>query len=230
MVRQPAGNGFVNAGARAAALRITATGRALSSRMRKSLILLILCVASNLLAQTPQPTDDKNNRANLTIVLEALGDNSDGVVCRTTFRYTITSDVPPEIPLVLQGSIIQSGIVVKRFRYPLLPGQRDTLTAIHTLQPVDAIVEARLMIPLEEEAPVIVGKTEKTFPVVKTGKPYIANEAEGAESIVAEGSVPETTGAVKILTPRRDIAPQLFVVEVDVRPPVKKVEFWVEGK
>src|SRR5712691_7950103 len=87
MVRQPTGNGFVNAGARAAAFRMAATRRALSSRMRKSLILLILCVASNLLAQMPQPTDDKNNRANLTIALEALGDNSEGVVCRTTFRY-----------------------------------------------------------------------------------------------------------------------------------------------
>src|SRR5262249_4296272 len=28
----------------------------------------------------------------------------------------------------------------------------------------------------------------------------------------------------------RDIAPNLFIIDVDVKPPVKRVEFWVEGK
>jgi hypothetical protein len=35
---------------------------------------------------------------------------------------------------------------------------------------------------------------------------------------------------VKIRAPRRDVAPNLFIVDVDVLPPVKRVEFWVEGK
>jgi len=35
---------------------------------------------------------------------------------------------------------------------------------------------------------------------------------------------------VRIIPPRRDVAPNLFIVEVEVKPPVKKVEFWVEGK
>src|SRR5207253_4190505 len=63
-----------------------------------------------------------------------------------------------------------------------------------------------------------------------TNKTYIAGENEGAEAIVAEGVVPETSGAVRILTPRRDVAPNLFIVDVDVKPPVKRLEFWVEGK
>jgi hypothetical protein len=42
--------------------------------------------------------------------------------------------------------------------------------------------------------------------------------------------VPESVGAVRILPPQRDIAPNLFHVSVDVRPPVTRVEFWVEGK
>ncbi|HXG59165.1 MAG TPA: VWA domain-containing protein, partial [Thermoanaerobaculia bacterium] len=46
----------------------------------------------------------------------------------------------------------------------------------------------------------------------------------------AEGSVPEAAGAVRILPPRRDVAPHLFIVEVEARPPVRRVEFWVEGK
>src|SRR5882672_7246485 len=42
--------------------------------MRKSFFLLALCVATSLLAQTQTPpVDDKNNRANLTIAVEALG-------------------------------------------------------------------------------------------------------------------------------------------------------------
>ncbi|GAC1437389.1 MAG: hypothetical protein NVSMB68_09340 [Thermoanaerobaculia bacterium] len=35
---------------------------------------------------------------------------------------------------------------------------------------------------------------------------------------------------MKIRPPRRDIAPNLFIVDVDVKDPVKRVEFWVEGK
>lgn len=48
--------------------------------------------------------------------------------------------------------------------------------------------------------------------------------------MVAEGVVPEAVGAVRIRTPRRDVAPNLFIVDVEVLPPVTRVEFWVEGK
>jgi len=65
---------------------------------------------------------------------------------------------------------------------------------------------------------------------VKSGKIYVADVTEGAEAVAAEGVVPEVTDAVKILPPRRDVAPNLFVINVDVQPPVKRVEFFVEGK
>jgi Ca-activated chloride channel family protein len=166
----------------------------------------------------------------LAITVDQLGDNDAGVVTRTTFRFAIPSDVPQGVPLVIIGSISQGGQVVKRFRYPVQPTQHDSLSAIQTLQPGDAEVEARLMIPLEEQTPVIVLKNSAKFTIAKTNKPYVANVMEGAEAIVAEGNVPEGGDAVKIIPPRRDVAPNLFIVNVDVKPPVKRVEFWVEGK
>ena len=166
----------------------------------------------------------------LTIEAEPLGDSPDGVVVRTTFRYAIGPDVPPGIPLVITGSVTQGGVVTKRFRYPLQESQRESLSSIQTLQPGDAEIEARIMVPLEESAPVIVAKATQKFTIAKTNKTYVAGEGAAAEAIVAEGVVPETAGAVKIATPRRDVAVNLFIVDVDVQPPVKRVEFWVEGK
>ena len=149
---------------------------------------------------------------------------------RTTFRFGIGSDVPPGVPLVIQGSIAQNGVVTKRFRFPLQESQRESLASIQTLQPGEAEIDARLMVPLEESTPVIVAKAAQKFTIAKTNKAYVAGEGAGAEAIVAEGIVPETAGAVKIAAPRRDVAVNLFIVDVDVQPPVKRVEFWVEGK
>ena len=195
--------------------------------MRTSLaaLLTFLVVSTAVFAE-----EDPANRAALTMTLEALGDNPSGVVTRTSFKFNVPSDVPPQVPLVILGSISQDGNVVKTFRYPMTTSQQSALTAIQTLQPGNIEIEARLMIPLEESAPVILGKTTKTFTIAKTNKPYTANIEEGAESVIAEGIVPEASGTVKILTPRRDVAPNLFIVDVEVTPPVKKVEFWVEGK
>jgi Ca-activated chloride channel homolog len=193
--------------------------------MRTSLAaLLTLFLVSTALAE-----DSNTNRASLTIAAEALGDNAAGVVTRTTFKFNVPSDVPPQVPLVINGSISQNGTVLKNFRYPLT-SSRSELTTIQTLPPGEVEIEARVMIPLEEQAPLILGKTTKTFTIAKTNKPYTANIDEGAESVIAEGIVPEESGTVKIMTPRRDVAPNLFIVDVEVTPPVKKVEFWVEGK
>jgi len=194
----------------------------ISMHMRRGFAALLLVVSTAYAADEPAK--------NLTIALEPLGDSDSSVVTRITYHFAIPSDVPQGVPLVIIGSISEGGQVVKRFRYPLAPAQRDTLTSIQTLQPGDAEVEARLMIPLEEQAPVIVAKTATHFAIAKTNKTYIANELEGAEAIMAEGSVPEGGDAVKIIPPRRDVAPNLFIVDVEVKPPVKRVEFWVEGK
>jgi Ca-activated chloride channel family protein len=186
----------------------------------KRLLVALLFAAAPLLAQ----------EAKISIGLEPLGDSPEGVVVRTVFRFAIGPDVPPGIPLVIQGSVMQGGTVTKRFRYPLAESQRETLTTIQTLQPGEAEIEARLMIPLEEQAPVIIAKRSQKVPIAKTNKAYVAGEGATAEGIVAEGVVPENAGAVKIVAPRRDVAVNLFIVDVDVKPPVKRVEFWVEGK
>ena len=188
--------------------------------MRRSLLLMLFVANALFAADEPQK---------LTIALEPLGDSDAGVVARLTFKFVIGSDVPGGVPLVVIGSTTQ-GSTTKPFRYPLLPSQRNSLSAIQTLQPGDAEIEARLMVPLEEQTPVIVSKATARFTIAKTGKPYIASDSDGAEAIIAEGSVPAAGDAVRIIAPRRDVAPNLFIVDVDVKPPVKRVEFWVEGK
>ena len=192
-----------------------------ATRIALATIISLGCAASIARADEPQK---------LSIAAEALGDSDAGVVTRVTFRFAIPSDIPKGVPLVIVGSTSQGGEVVKRFRYPLLDLQRNTLSAIQTLRAEDAEIEARLMVPLEESAPVIVAKGVIHLAIARTGKPYLAGTTDGAEGILAEGSLPETGDAVKIVAPRRDIAPNLFIVEVDVKPPVKRVEFWVEGK
>lgn len=191
-----------------------------STAHMKRLLFALLLVAASARADEPK---------NLTVTMEPLGDSDSGVVARLTYHFAIPEDVPPGVPLVIIGSISQ-GQQVRNFRYPIMPDQRDTLTSIQTLQPGDVEIEARLMVPLQEETPVLVAKADTHFTVAKTGKPYVASESGGAEAILAEGSVPETAGAVKIRQPHRDVAPNLFIVDVDVQPPVKHVEFWVEGK
>lgn len=169
------------------------------------------------------------NRANLTIAVEPLGDAPGGVATRVDFRFSVPNDVPPGIPLVIVGSATQSG-TPRTFRYLVRDDQRTSLSSIQTFAPVEVEIEARLMIPLEEETPVILGKTTAKFPVVATNRPYVAGEEATAEAVIAEGTVPEGAGSVRIVPPRRDVAPNLFIVEVEVKPPVKRVEFWVDGK
>lgn len=199
--------------------------------MRRLLVATLAFVSITLYAQTPAPPPpDSSNRSNLTINVEPLGDNADGVVSRVTFRFAVPSDVPAGAPLVIQGSILQSGAVVRNFRFPVPIEQRDSLRTTQTFHEGETEIDARLMIPLEEQQPVILGKMSKKLTVAKTNKAYVASPDEGAEGVVAEGVVPEQVGAVKIRSPRRDVAPNLFIVDVDVKPPVKRVEFWVEGK
>lgn len=167
----------------------------------------------------------------INISIEPLGDSAQGgVVNRISFRYAIPTDAPSGVPLVLTGSISQNGEVVKRFRYPIEPATANPLSFLQALQAGDVEVDARLMIPLEEQTPVILAKATQTFTVAKTNKAYVAKEGGDTESILAEGIVPEGSGAVTIIPPRRDVAPNLFIVEVEVLPPVTRVEFWVEGK
>jgi len=188
--------------------------------MRLPIVAILFAIAMPLIA---------SDQGKLSIDLQPLGDTAQGVVVRTTFRFVVGPDMPSGVPLAIIGSISQGGAVVKHFRYPVDDAQRESLAAIQTLQPGAVEIEARLMVPLEEEQPVIVAKTTQTFTVARTNKEYAAAENEGT-AIVAEGAVPEAAGAVRIVPPRRDVSPKLFIVDVEVKPPVKRVEFWVEGK
>jgi VWFA-related protein len=191
--------------------------------MRTSLLALLLVA----LAPFAHAADDDA----ISITLDPLGDNDQGnVVARISFRFATPPEVPPETGLFLQGSILQNGVVLRNFRMAVPPNVQSPLTTIQAFAEGPAEIEARLVMPLEEALPAIVSKATQTFTVAKTNKVYIASEEDGAEAVMAVGIVPEVTGAVKIRVPRRDVAPNLFIVAVDVLPPVKRVEFWVEGK
>ena len=187
-------------------------------------LLLMLVVSPAGAAEEPPAQSD------LKITLETLGDSDQGVVVRIKFEYAVPDDLPAGVPLVITGSMLRGTEVLKNYRIQILPDQREPLSTIQTFAEGDITVEARLMVPLEETTPVIISKASKTFPIKKTGKVYVATAADGAEAVLAEGVMADSVGAVKIRAPRRDVAPNLFIVDVAVKPPVKRVEFWVDGK
>ena len=194
--------------------------------MRRLLVAFALLFALPLFAAEEQ----SDNRAKLTITAEPLGDADQGIAARVTFKFVVPDDVPQGVPLAIIGSMLHDNTVVKNFRFAVTPAQGNSIATVQTFPAGSNQIEARLMIPLEEQAPILLGKITSSFTFAATGKPYIASESDGAEAIVAEGPASEGMGSVKILPPRRDVAPNLFIVNVDVTPPVKKVEFWVEGK
>jgi Ca-activated chloride channel family protein len=197
----------------------------MSHAMRKTLFALIALVfAFSSVGQTPEPSKA------IVITLEALGDSDAGVVTRVSFRFPSPPEVNEEMPVFLQGSFMQNGQVLRNFRYAIPPEMRNAVTAVQAFAVGEAEVDARLLLPSEDGTPIIVAKANEKFTIAKTNKLYVASAEDGAEAMLAEGIVPEAFGAVKIRAPRRDVAPNLFIVDVDVQPPVKRVEFWVEGK
>ncbi len=185
---------------------------------------LLIALSSPAFAQEPAPPKP------ITITLEALGDTEQGVAARISFRFAQPPEVPPETGLFLQGSLLQGGQVIRNFRFPIAPNTTNAISTVQAFAEGEVEVEVRLVMPIEEGSPVIVAKVAEKFTIARTNKVYVASEDDGAEAVVAEGVVPESVGAVKIRAPRRDVAPNLFIVDVDVQPPVKRVEFWVEGK
>jgi Ca-activated chloride channel family protein len=189
--------------------------------MRTTLAALLLVFATSLAAQ-----DER-----VAITADALGDSDGGVVTRVTFRFPTPIESEEGALLVLQGSFLQNGKVIRNFRFPIEESQPKQLSTVQTFAEGTADVEVRLLQPFEDEQPpLLIVRTAKTFPIAKTGKPYVAKATDGAEAAFAEGIIPDAVGAVRILPPRRDVAPNLFVVAAEVLPPVQRVEFWVEGK
>jgi Ca-activated chloride channel family protein len=166
----------------------------------------------------------------ITVAIEPLGDTETAVAVRVSFRFAQPAEVEPGAELFLQGSFMQGGQVIRNFRYPITRESGSAMRTVQAFAPGAVEVEVRIVMPIDEGAPVIVAKVAETFTIAKTGTPYVATVEDGAEALLAEGVLPETVGAVKIRAPRRDVAPNLFIVDVDVLPPVKRVEFWVEGK
>ncbi len=194
-------------------------------RLPVILLLTALCALS-LPAQEPAPAAPES----LTLEVTPLGDSDELVVSRLTFRLRFDQSIPPGTPLVIQGSVLQKGAVVRNFRYALLPDQLSVASFVQSLPVGDVEIDARLLIPFESEAPMLLGRVTQQASVALTGKPYEASAEDGAEGILAEGIVPETTGAIRILPPRRDLAPNLFIVDVETKAPVQRVEFWVDDK
>lgn len=192
-------------------------------RTLTAMLLLLLALSLPALAQESQER--------LAIALEPLGDSDAGVVTRVTFRFVTPIDAHTDALLALQGSFMQNGTVLRNFRYRIPEERPRQLTAVQTFAKGTADVEVRLIQDVEEgEPPLLLMKAAASFPVTKMGRPYVASPSDGAEAAFAEGIVPESVGSVRIRTPERDVAPNLFHINVDVLPPVTRVEFWVEGK
>jgi VWFA-related protein len=185
-------------------------------------VLLALLVGFTAAAQEAQER--------VAILLEPLGDTDQGVVSRVTFRFNTPVSEEPEAALALQGSFLQDGKVLRNFRHELPEERPSKVTSVQVFPEGEVTVEVRLLLMGDDTAPILITRTAKTFAVAKTNKVYVASEEDGAEALFAEGLLPETVGAVKIRPPQRDVAPNLFIVNVDTLPPVSRVEFWVEGK
>lgn len=167
----------------------------------------------------------------LAVRVEPLGDTDEGVVTRVTFRFLSPLDASPEAVLSIQGSFLQDGRVIRNFRHRIPDDRPSKISTIQTFPVGNLEVEVRLMQDNTGENVTVLQKvTSGTIVIEKTGKPYVAEVDDGAEAVFAEGVLPETVGAVMIQPPQRDVAPNLFIVNVDVQPPVTRVEFFVEGK
>lgn len=196
--------------------------------MRKVSAALLLCILAVTLPVSVSAQEAQQDR--MTILLEPLGDNEQGVVTRVTFRFTQPLE-QGDVRLELQGSFLREGKVLRNFRYPIPEQRPSNISTIQTFTEGTIDVEARLLQDGEAgQSPLMIVKQTASFPIVKTGKTYVADANDGAEAVFAEGVMPETVGAVTIRPPQRDVAPNLFIVNVDVLPPVVRVEFWVEGK
>lgn len=221
--------------------------------MRSALSVLLLLIATSAVAQDARPAPPPS----IAITVQPLGDTEKGVAARVFFRFANPREIT-NAGLFLQGSFMQDGKVVSNFRFAvpreddreimahtvkrsgtivrqtrwaLLPDRRNEMTAVHTFAPGEADIEAWLLLEQDnEDPPMLISHVIETVTVAKTNVPYVADANDGVDAIIAEGIVSDTVGAVTIRSPRRDVAPNLFIVNVDVLPLVKRVEFWVEGK
>ena len=216
--------------------------------MRTLLAAALLLVSTVAVAQdVPKP---------LSIAIEPLGDLDRGVVARVFFRFANPRAIT-EAGLFLEGSFTQDGHVPRNFRFAvprkndkgiwnntiqhnskivrqsrwaLLPDKRNEMSAVHTFAEGAVEIDVRLVLEADYGGqPRLIAKAMETFTLAKTNQPYVVEASVGDEAEVADEVAPEDEGAVTIRASRRDIT-SFFQVSVDVLPPVKRVEFWVEDK
>lgn len=192
--------------------------------MKTLAIALTLLVAAAIGVQA-QPPDSEG----LRVEASALGDGAGGVVTSLTFRFVVPSSVQPDAELVLSGSISREGKVLRTFRQPLRENERQASRLLITVPAGTVQVDARLIVD-GGSTPVLISKLSTSLQISSPGKPYGAGVDDGAEGIVEEGVAAERSGSLRILPPRRDLAPNLFIVDVDADPAVKRVEFYVAEK
>lgn len=189
----------------------------------KQLAAFLLAIA----CLTPSFADEAAPPA-IGITATALGDRGEEVVSRITFALP-DAQIPQELTATLQGSVLYDGKVLRNFRHVLRSSSQRSFSTVLALPAGESEIDARLILPRDDGSPLLLAKSSAKVTIAPTGTPYVASAQDGAEAILAEGIVPETSGAVRIKPPRRDLAPNLFIVEADVKPPVRKVEFWIEG-
>lgn len=200
----------------------------LMSAFRLALVAVVLLVSPHLAVMARESGTPGPGELGLEAAL--LGDTRQGVAARLTFEYPgLVSGDFRGIPY-LTGSVIQDDRLVGSFRVGLRPGEEHGLTTVTVIPLGEVVIEARLMLESEGGLPHMIGKVARTLSVEPVGVDYVAENETDPEAILAEGFAPVSAGAVRLQAPRRDLAPNLFIVEASVEDPVARVEFWVDGK
>jgi len=216
--------------------------------MRTLLATALLLASAIASAQdTPKP---------LSVALEPLGDRGDAVVARVYFRFANPRAIT-EAGLFLDGSFTEAGQVPRNFRFAVprkddkliwsntfmrnektirssrwavLPDQRNEMAVVRTFAEGKTEIEVRLILETDDgRGPLLIAKATETFTVTKTNRP-LAADASDDEPNGKETAAPDEAGAVAIRALRRNAASSLYLVTVDVLPPVKRVEFRVDDK
>jgi len=217
-----------------------------------------LLAAALLLAATISAAEDAPKP--LSISLEPLGDRDGGVVARVFFRFANPRAITEaglflegsftqkgQVPRNFRFSVprrdtkrvgtsthVRNGKIVRQTVWAVKPDQQNQMATRHTFAEGEVEIEVRLVLEADYGgASKLVAEAAKTFIVAKTNRPYVAEagaDDDAGDEAEAAVSEPEAVDAVAIRTARRKATTSLFAINVDVQPPVKRVEFWVEDK
>lgn len=139
-------------------------------------------------------------------------------------------------------TVSRNGKVVRRSKWSVLPDKRNEMSVEHVFSEGTAEVNVWLVLDGDQGDPQeVIAKATQTFTIAKTNKAYVAaateeieepevtQEADEAEEVAAAVEYDEV-GPVEVRGTRCHSGSALYPVRADVQPPVKRVEFWVDGK